>query len=653
MNTQDQTSKSKTPKSQIDFQADVGRLLHIVANALYSDKEVFVRELVSNAADSCERRRIAALSDSKLAPEAGYKINISLDKAKKTFTITDTGNGMNRDDLIANLGSIASSGTQKFLASLSDAERSDVSQIGQFGVGFYSAFMIAKKVTVESRKAGEPGVWSWESDGENGYTITDLSAENVGELDGVRIILDLKDDGDEFLEDVRIRHIVQKYSDHISIPVTISNVGESQSAESENYEKAVNSAAALWTKSKSEVSEEEYETFYTNSLHQLGKPWATLHFHAEGTLDYRGLLFIPEVKPFDLFDPSRKTHIRLHVKRVFVTDSAEGLVPQWLRFLRGVIDSEDLPLQISREMLQNDRIVTLMRNGIIKRVLGELKSRLADDTQSYDTFWDSYGPVFKEGLYDAPEKKDEVLPLCRFKSTAANGWTSLSDYIERMKDGQDAIYFVHGENEEAARRSPQLEGFAARGVEVLLLTDPVDEFWVTGIVTYEDIPLHSVTQGVAGLSNITQDNKDESQEKDADNAQTDNKEMTALIDFLKVEFGDAVKDVRSSERLTTSPSCLVADNGDMDIRLEKILRQAGQITNGAVRVLEINPTHSIIKAMAREAANLNKDEAEVLSDAGWLVLDLARLSDGEQVHDHSAFSLRLSRLLTQSLSPQT
>ena len=616
------------------FQAEVARLLDIVAHSLYSDKAVFLRELISNASDACDKLRYLGLTQPELAADdPAFRITLSADKAARTLTVADNGIGMNHDDLVENLGTIARSGTAAFLDQATGDGRKDLALIGQFGVGFYSAFMVADGVEVLTRRAGEDAGWRWASDGKGEFTIA--PAEVAAR--GTRITLHLKKDADEFLDPVRLRHIVTKYSDHIAVPIRLEEEGKSET---------LNSASALWMRSKSEVTAEQHKEFYHHVAHAFDEPWATVHFRAEGKLEYTALLYVPSAKPFDLFNPERKNCLKLYVKRVFIAEACEELLPGYLRFLRGVVDSEDLPLNISREMLQHNPVLAKIRAGLTKRALAELKKKAEGDAASYEGFWDNFGAVLKEGLYEDAEQRAALLGLARFRSTAgyADGGdelVTLADYVGRMKEGQQAIYYITADDLAQARRSPQLEGFAARGIEVLLLTDPVDEFWIPAVAEFEGKPFRSVTRGGADLDEVAKAGG-ESKNETPQPAGTD-----ALVALLRLELKDAVKDVRTSQRLTDSAVCLVADDGDLDIRLERLLKQHKQIDSGAKRVLEINPNHALIAGLAgRIAAGGNGVE---LADAAWLLLDQARILQGEPVADPTAFARRLAGVMQRSI----
>ena len=616
-------------EAKLPFQAEVSRLLDIVANALYSDKEVFLRELISNAADACDRLRYAAITRPELTEDgAEMGIRLIVDKDARTLTIADTGIGMNRDELIANLGTIAKSGTSAFLSSLGDAKK-DLNLIGQFGVGFYAAFMVSDKVSVLSRHAGEAESWRWVSEGKGEFTVA--SAEKATR--GTEITLHLKEAEDEFLEEWRLRQIVTKYSDHISVPIRFGTDADAQN---------LNHAAALWTRPKSEITPEEYKEFYHHVAHAFDEPWATLHWRAEGVIDYTALLFVPKMKPFDMGDPSRKHGVKLYVRRVFITEGTEGLVPPYLRFLRGVVESEDLPLNISREMLQLSPILSKIRSGVTKRVLSDLAKR-AENAEDYAEFWTTFGAVLKEGLYEDRENKAELFKAVRFRSTHGEGLVSLADYAGRMKPGQEAVYFLTGDNIANLRNSPHLEGFRARGIEVLLLTDSIDEFWPQTANDYEGKQFRSVTRAGEDLAKIApEEGKDEQIPESAPEGEVSN-----LIALIKMVLSDAVKDVKVSPTLRESAVRLVASEGAPDIHLEKLLRMHGQLQEATPHVLEINPGHRLIREMAKRASA--DGAADSLTDRIWLLLDQARILEGDAVLDPNAFARRLAAVLESGI----
>jgi molecular chaperone HtpG len=619
------------------FQAEVSRLLDIVAHSLYSDKSVFLRELISNASDACDRLRYLSLTQAGLlGDDPDLAVTISLDKPNRRLTIADNGIGMSHDELIANLGTIARSGSAQFMSELARTDESEtsaerkVSLIGQFGVGFYSAFMVSDKVAVTSRRAGEELSWTWESEGRGEFTVTPAQKP----ARGTEIVLHIKKGEDSWLDGDNVAKVVAKYSDHIALPVRLLD-GTSQ--------KHVNQGAALWTRPKSEIKPEQYTEFYHHVAHAFDAPWATLHFRVEGKIDYTGLVFIPSTKPFDLFHPDRKQSLKLYVKRVFITDHCEGLLPGWLRFLKGVIDSEDLPLNISRETLQANPLIAKIRAGLIKKVLGELTKIAENESERYQTFWSSFGAVLKEGIYEDEANRPALLKLARFRTTTSETPISLTEYIARMKEGQNAIYTISGDEIEALQRSPHLEGFRKKGVEVLLLTDAVDEFWMQAVTEYEGKPFKSATRGAADLDAVKQADgaKDEKPEPKAEG-------IDNLIALMRLTLKDAVKDVRVSDRLTDSACCLVAAEGDLDIHLEKLLRQHNKLENALARVLEINGTHPMIASLAK-AVSKGGSQNEALNDACFLLLDQARIQDGEALPDPAAFARRMNAFVQRGL----
>jgi len=610
-----------------EFQAEVSRLLEIVAHSLYSERQVFLRELISNASDACDKLRFLAQQDAALAgDDTDFAVLLTADESGKTLTIADNGIGMDRDDLVANLGTIARSGTAAFVKALDAGQRKDMPLIGQFGVGFYSAFMVADKVTVESRKAGSDAGWRWESDGKGSYTIDAIELAKRG----TSIRLHLKDDATEFLDADKLGEIVRRYSDHIAIPIKLGD-------------QTLNRASALWTRSKNEVTAEQHTEFYRHLSHGFDEPWGTLHWRAEGKIEYTALLYVPGIRPFDLFAPERKHGVKLYVRRVFVNEAPEGLVPRYLRFLRGVVDSEDLPLNVSREMLQNNPVVRLIRQGITARVLGELEKRAKDDADSYAVFWDSFGEAMKEGIFEDAENGGRVLSLARFRTTTVpDKWVGLADYVARMKPGQETIYYIAGDDAKTVANSPHLEGFAKRGIEVLLLSDPVDEFWIAQTTDFEGKKFASVTRGSADLDKIAEAEKPEDAKKDEATP-----DIAPLVALFRLALGDDVKDVRASQRLAESAVCLVADDSDMDIHLERMLRQHKQLRAAAKRILELNPEHALIQALARKLREQGDNTAVQarVSEVAKLLFDQARIVEGDKLDDPSAFAKRLASTL--------
>lgn len=597
-----------------EFGAEVGRLLDLVVHALYSDREIFLRELVANAADAMDRRRFEALTSAASALPADAKIRITPDKPARTLTVSDAGIGMSKEDLASNLGTIARSGTRAFSQSLADAKPDEKpSLIGQFGVGFYSAFMVADRVTVTSRRAGSDEAWTWASEGQGSYTLEPATLDEPG----TTIVMHLKDDADEYLESYRLDHLVRKWADFITAPIAIVEDGKEESA---------NQGTALWRKAKSEITPEQYEEFYRSVGMNFDKPWATLHWRAEGALEFSALLFVPGMKPFQAVEGERDSKVRLHVRRMFITDDAK-LLPSWLRFVQGVVDTEDLPLNVSREMLQATPALAKIRRAVTGRVLSELTTR-AKDAEGYRSFWENFGPVVKEGIYEDHERRPEIAPLLRFKSSAVEGWTGLSDYVARMKDGQEAIYYLVADDADALARSPQLEGFRARGLEVLLLSDHVDAFWPEQLAKFDDKPLRSVTQGALDLSKFAG-------ETEAGEAPAG---IEDLVGKIKAALADDVSDVRATDRLVDSAVVLAAGGSGPDLQMQRLLRRAGRAAGGGKPILEINPRHPLIRALA-------EGPEEAIAPAAGTLLDLARIQDGDTPRDPVAFARAVAAAL--------
>ncbi len=621
------------------FQAEVSKLLDLMINSLYRDREIFLRELISNASDACDKLRYLAVTEPDLlGDDAALAVTLKPDARTGTLTVSDNGIGMNRDELIENLGTIARSGTEAFMTRMAAEEedgaeaRGAAGLIGQFGVGFYSAFMVAKRVEVSSRRAGEAEGWRWESKGTGSFSVSsDADASR-----GTRIVLHLRKEAKEFLEPDRLRAVVRAYSDHVGLPIRLENA--------DGQKETINEGSALWSRPPSEIDEDQYREFYHHVAHMPGEPWHRIHLRAEGRMEYTALLFVPDTPPFDLFDPARRHRVRLYVKRVFITDECEGLLPPWLRFMRGVVDSSDLALNVSRETLQHDPILAKISGSVVKRILSDLAKRAAKDAEGYAAFWENFGPVLKEGLYEDGERKDPLLALARFQSVNEGAkWLSLDDYVGAMKEDQEAIYYVSGEDRDGLRRSPQVEGFRARGLDVLLMADPVDQFWLPTVGDYKGKPFRSITQGAADLARFApaQDNGE------AVAAETPAGEMDKLVALVKLTLGDDVKDVRTSERLTESPVCLVAEQGDLDMHLERLLRQHQHDLPVQKRVLEVNPSHALIRTLAAMVGQ--KGASDVLEDAAYLLLDQARILEGEPVPDPAAFTRRITGLVSRSL----
>ena len=617
---------SKSEK--LEFQTEVSQLLKLMINSVYSEKEVFVRELVSNASDACDKLRYLANTKEKLIKDdPNFKIQIAIDKKSNLISISDNGVGMNKKDLVSNLGTIARSGTAHFLKELSESKTKDLSLIGQFGVGFYSAFMVASQTKVITRKAGENKIWVWTSDGESSFTIEETEDPSLlASNRGTTIELTLTKDSKEYLDKDRIQNIIRRYSDHISIPIYISDGTEKKDETLES----VNSASAIWTRPKNKISAEQYKEFYNHTGQMFDDPWMTSHYKAEGKIEYTVLNFIPSTKPFDLYDPARENRLKLYVKRVFITDNCPELIPPYLRFLRGIIDSEDLPLNISREMLQNNPVVTKIRSSLVKRTISDLKKKLAKDRESYEKFWENFGPVLKEGIYEDFERKDAILEISLFKNSKSSKLITLNEYIESMGKKQKDIYFMTGDNYENIINNPSLEGYKSRDINVLILDDPVDSFWTSSTPSYLEKNFKSVTRGADDLEKIDGEKKDSKE----------NKSTEPLINLLKEKLKDKVKDVRISSRLTDSAVCLVSDEGAMDPQLEKILQQHNQLNQGlSLKVMEINPNHKLIKKLSKMSKDKNKiGEVENIS---ILLYEQSKILDGEKPSDPIEFSKKL------------
>jgi molecular chaperone HtpG len=639
--TEENHSESRPPEAQ-PFQADVAKLLQLMVHSVYSDKSVFLRELIANAADACERLRYEAIADpALLGDDVKPRVTIAVDAEQKRLTVEDNGIGMSREEMVEALGTIARSGTKAFLDRIAAAEGGGErgegragdegnALIGRFGVGFYSAFMVAERVEVVSRRAGADVAWLWSSEGKGTFAVTAAPADAPRR--GTRVILHLLDDAKSYTERFTIERLIKAQSGHVPVPIAFVDKPGAEPAE-------ITDGAALWAKPKSEITPADYTDFYRSIAGQFDEPAMTVHFRAEGRQDYTTLFFVPGARPFDLFDPDRKGRIKLYVKRVFITDDAE-ILPRYLRFVRGLVDSADLPLNVSREKIQESPLLTAIRKGATSRVLAEFE-RLADkEPQAYGKIWDTFGAVLKEGIYEDFERRDALLALARFKTTAsADQWRSLKDYVAAQKPNQTAIYYLAGDDIERLKSSPHLEGFRARGIEVLLLPDPVDSFWVMPGVAFDGKPFKSVTQGAADLALIPRtDAKEDSRPEAADS-------VTGFLAFVKLTLGDAVSDVRASDRLTDSAVCLVAPESGPDRALEKLLASAGRLPSAAKPILEINPRHQLVVALA----GLGEDECTFKEDAAHLLLDEARVLDGERPADARMFSDRLARVLGRGL----
>ncbi|MCK5283952.1 MAG: molecular chaperone HtpG [Alphaproteobacteria bacterium] len=629
------------------FNADISRLLDIVANALYTNHDIFLRELISNSADACDRLRYDAITKPELiADNPNFRIHIHKDTETRTLTIIDNGVGMNKKELTDNLGTIAKSGTASLMEKMSKTkeQKDRLNLIGQFGVGFYASYMVADRVTVISRKAGSKSIWVWESDGRSGFEVRNASANEKELLDGDRgtvVILNIKDEGSEFLLDEKIKQTVQQYSDNINIKIFLNTSDETDKGEGQ----PINSASALWARPKSEITKEQYDEFYRHITHGFDEPQMTSHWHAEGKIEYTALLFLPTMRPWDLYDPSRKSSVRLYIRRVMIADDLDGLMYPWLRFVRGIIDSEDLPLNINRESLQYNPVLAKIRTGITKRILSDLDKLSRDEPHAFITFWGQFGSALKEGLYDAVEHRDAIFKVCRFYSTHEDGekFVSLSEYVKRMKDGQNEIYYISGENTEALKNSPQIEGFKSRNIEVMFFTDTIDDFWLQQVEDFQGKKFKSVTKGDINLDD--NDNKDN--DKDNGKSNESSEKINKLSERLKEILKEDVENVRPSKRLTNSPVCLVASESGVDMHMERVLKIHQQYSGETKPILEINEDHPLIKKLATLSHNDNNNEN--FNDAAQLLLEQARIIQGESLKDPAGFAKRMSFFMEKGL----
>lgn len=627
---------------QYNFDVEVGKILNLMINSLYANKDVALRELVSNASDACDKMRYLIAQNSEIADDE-LKITITTNKEKKQLIIVDNGIGMNQEDLIENLGTIAKSGTENFIKSLTGDKQKDVQLIGQFGVGFYSCFMIAKSVEVITKKYNEDKTWHWQSEGSAQFSINE-SEEKISTR-GTKIILHLKDDATDFFDRFHIKHVVQTYSDHINFKIDFIPENIEAGAKIET----LNSASALWKKPKDQINEEQYQAFYKHISHLPGEPYLTLHNNVEGAVSYTNLLFIPSSKPFDLFHPDRKTSVKLYVKRVFISEDL-SLVPACMRFLRGLIDSDDLPLNISRETLQHSVVIDKIRKNVVNKVLSELKKKANDNEEKYLEFWNNFGAVLKEGLCESSEFREKILEICRFYSSKSpDKYITLAQYLERAQPNQDKIYFLTGESVEKIKSSPQLEIFLQKDVEVLYLIDAVDEFWVTVALPYKDKELQSINRHDVDLENIDKKAEEKNEEdenenkKDQDEKDISNSQFNGLLDFIKNILGDKIQEARISKKLTDSPVCLAVDSRAMDIRLERYLLEQKQLNSASAKILEINPNNKIIKKLNKNYQN--DDAKNDAKDSIQTLFDLACIIEDEPIKDAKDFSRRLQKLM--------
>ncbi|WP_455197683.1 molecular chaperone HtpG [Kaarinaea lacus] len=623
-------------KETLGFQTEVKHLLKLMIHSLYSNKEIFLRELISNASDAADKLRFEALSNDALyGKDSELKITVEYDKDARTITVSDNGIGMTRQEVMDNIGTIAKSGTKEFFESLTGDQAKDAHLIGQFGVGFYSSFIIADKVTLLTRKAGDTadkGV-RWESAGEGDYSIESISKATRG----TDVILHLREGEDEFLNGFTLRNIIRKYSDHITLPIYMAKEEYDEKAEETKKSEAevVNQASALWARPKNEIKDEEYKEFYKHVAHDFEDPIAYVHNRVEGKYEYTSLFYIPSRAPFDLWDRESRHGIKLYVRRVFIMDDAKHIMPNYLRFVRGLVDSDDLPLNVSREILQQNKVIDNIRSASVKKVLGLLEDVAKNDKEKYQTVWKEFGRVLKEGPGEDFANKDKIAGLLRFASTYTDTEeqnVSLADYIGRMKEGQEPIYYITADSFASAKNSPHLEIFRKKGLEVLLLSDSVDEWLVSSLTEFEDKKLVSVTKGELDLGDL--ENEEEKKEQ-----QEVSKEFQGIVVQMKDTLGEQVKDVRLTHRLTNSPACLVKDAYDMSANLERILKQAGQDIPASKPILELNPQHPLVEKLK------NEKDSDRFKDMTFILFDQALLAEGGQLDDPAAFVSRLNELL--------
>jgi molecular chaperone HtpG len=616
-------TKQQAEKKTVKFETEVSKLLDIVANSLYTEKEIFLRELISNSSDACEKLRYEALSNKNLENKDSFKISIHIDKKNKTLLISDNGIGMNEDDLQQNLGTIAKSGTEDFIKNIGD-KKGDVSQIGKFGVGFYSSFMIANQVIVRSKKYNSKKGYLWISDGKGTYSIE----ENNFNKTGTEITLSLKNDEEEFLDKPRIEEIIKKYSDFVPIPIFISSSEDKKEDLEKNNQ--INSAEAIWLKDKPKIKKEDYEAFYKQSSSYYDDPLKVIHFKAEGVVNYSSLMFLPKSQPHDLYHPDRKNKLKLYINKVFISDKLESLIPAWLRFVPGVIDSEDLSLNISREILQNNAVIQKISKGITKRILKEIKELKTKNNEGFLEFWRNFGPVIKEGLYEFNDSHDQIFEFAVFLSSEDKNLITLDNYISNYSNEKKKIYYISGENKDNLLNSPQMEYFKKEKINVLLITDPVDEFWMPMKSKFKDYEFTSITKGDIDIKDSNKSKQDEKSDKQDEN----------FVIYLKDLLKEKVKDVKISKRLTSSASCLVADENDMDMHLKKLMAANNQTTNDEKRILEINNEHALVIKMK----SLNKEDKDKYSE---ILFDHAKIMEGENLDDPKKYTNLIAELVSK------
>ena len=611
-------------KENLTFQAEVSKLLDLVANSLYSEREIFLRELISNSADACEKLRYQSLSKKNLLKDdKDLKINIRVSKKKKIIEIEDNGIGMNKQELIDNLGTIARSGTSRFIEAMKNKKEGDISAIGQFGVGFYSSYMVSDKVDVLSRDAANNEINLWSSNGKENYSIESSEKEKRGTC----ITLNIKKDADEFLDSYRLRSIITKYSNYIPFPIYLNDLDDKEK------EEKINEGSPLWLKDKNDIKDEDYKQFYNNISFNFDEPLKTIHYNAEGVISYRALIYIPTNQPMDLFNAERKNKIKLYVQKVFITDECDDIMPNWLRFIPGVVDSQDISLNISREMLQNNPIISKIKKGLTNKILNEIENLSKKEKTKFETFWNNFGAVLKEGIYEQNDHHEKILPLLRFENSINDNKISLEEYIKIMAKDQKEIYYFANTDKDHIKNSPQLEVFADKKIPVLFMVDAVDEFWIQNVSKFKDLEFKSITKGKVDVSKVGEKTKD----KKDDNKKIDSK-IKDLINILKEELKDNISEVLISERLTKSPILLVAEESGMDINMEKLMKMHNQKTPASKKILEVNPSHPMIVNLAN---NLTKVDHKKMSN---LLLDQANILDGNILSNPSGYLENLTEI---------
>ena len=611
-------------KENLTFQAEVSKLLDLVANSLYSEREIFLRELISNSADACEKLRYQSLSKKNLLKDdKDLKINVRVSKKKKIIEIEDNGIGMNKQELIDNLGTIARSGTSRFIEAMKNKKEGDISAIGQFGVGFYSSYMVSDKVDVLSRDAANNEINLWSSNGKENYSIESSEKEKRGTC----ITLNIKKDADEFLDSFRLRSIITKYSNYIPFPIYLNDLDDKEK------EEKINEGSPLWLKDKNDIKDEDYKQFYNNISFNFDEPLKTIHYNAEGVISYRALIYIPTNQPMDLFNAERKNKIKLYVQKVFITDECDDIMPNWLRFIPGVVDSQDISLNISREMLQNNPIISKIKKGLTNKILNEIENLSKKEKTKFETFWNNFGAVLKEGIYEQNDHHEKILPLLRFENSINDNKISLEEYIKIMAKDQKEIYYFANTDKDHIKNSPQLEVFADKKIPVLFMVDAVDEFWIQNVSKFKDLEFKSITKGKVDVSKVGEKTKD----KKDDNKKIDSK-IKDLINILKEELKDNISEVLISERLTKSPILLVAEESGMDINMEKLMKMHNQKTPDSKKILEVNPSHPMIVNLAN---NLTKVDHKKMSN---LLLDQANILDGNILSNPSGYLENLTEI---------